>query len=290
MPCWNSNQYEERTDHGVCKIEEKKAGNRNMDEMQRPIGVFDSGVGGISVLRELVALMPNENFIFYGDSKNAPYGTKTLEEVRKLTLADAEYLRSRNVKALVVACNTATSAAIHILREKYQKEIPVIGIEPALKPAVSVKENSRVLVMATPMTLREKKFHNLMQKFQDQAEIISLPCPGLVEFVERGELSGEALERFLKNLFAPYQERKVDAVVLGCTHYPLVRKTIQKVLGSGVAVFDGGAGTARETLHKLKEYSLVSDAVTPGTVQFYNSTEDQAMIELSKYLLEQRKM
>ena len=125
-----------------------------MDEMQRPIGVFDSGVGGISVLRELVALMPNENFIFYGDSKNAPYGTKTLEEVRKLTLADAEYLRSRNVKALVVACNTATSAAIHILREKYQKEIPVIGIEPALKPAVSVKENSRVLVMATPMTLR----------------------------------------------------------------------------------------------------------------------------------------
>ena len=112
-----------------------------MDEMQRPIGVFDSGVGGISVLRELVALMPNENFIFYGDSKNAPYGTKTLEEVRKLTLADAEYLRSRNVKALVVACNTATSAAIHILREKYQKEIPVIGIEPALKPAVSVKEN-----------------------------------------------------------------------------------------------------------------------------------------------------
>ena len=142
-----------------------------MDEMQRPIGVFDSGVGGISVLRELVALMPNENFIFYGDSKNAPYGTKTLEEVRKLTLADAEYLMTQNVKALVVACNTATSAAIHILREKYQKEIPVIGIEPALKPAVSVKENPRVLVMATPMTLREKKFHNLMQKFQDQAEI-----------------------------------------------------------------------------------------------------------------------
>ena len=110
-----------------------------MDEMQRPIGVFDSGVGGISVLRELVALMPNENFIFYGDSKNAPYGTKTLEEVRKLTLADAEYLRSRNVKALVVACNTATSAAIHILREKYQKEIPVIGIEPALSISYSAQ-------------------------------------------------------------------------------------------------------------------------------------------------------
>ena len=108
-----------------------------------PIGVFDSGVGGISVLRELVAQMPNENYIFFGDSKNAPYGTKTLEEVQKLTCADAEYLLSRGVKALVVACNTATSAAIHILREKYQKEIPVIGIEPALKPAVSVKENPK---------------------------------------------------------------------------------------------------------------------------------------------------
>ena len=136
--------------------------------------------------------------------------------------------------------------------------------------------------MATPMTLREKKFHNLMQKFQDQAEIISLPCPGLVEFVERGELSGEALEHFLKNLFAPYQERKVDAVVLGCTHYPLVRKTIQKVLGSGVAVFDGGAGTARETLHKLKEIdgfaipvvALTANAVTGMKEKYLNDGFD----------------
>lgn len=257
-----------------------------MDEMQRPIGVFDSGVGGISVLRELVALMPKENFIFYGDSKNAPYGTKTLEEVRQLTLADADFLMGQKVKALVVACNTATSAAIHILREKYQKEMPVIGIEPALKPAVSVRENPRVLVMATPMTLREEKFHNLMQKFQNKAEIIPLPCPGLVEFVERGELCGTALEQYLNNLFEPYRTKQIDAVVLGCTHYPLVRKTIHGVLGSGVAVFDGGAGTARETLHQLKVYGLLTNADTPGTVQFYNSTGDEKMIQLSKYLLE----
>lgn len=259
-----------------------------MDEMRRPIGVFDSGVGGISVLRELVALMPNENFIFYGDSQNAPYGTKTLEEVRALTLADAQFLIEKDVKALVVACNTATSAAIHILREKYQKEIPVIGIEPALKPAVSVKADPRVLVMATPMTLREKKFRNLMQKFQDKAEVVPLPCPGLVEFVERGELSGEGLEAYLQNLFAPYLTSKVDAVVLGCTHYPLVRKTIQKVLGSSVAVFDGGAGTARETFHKLKEYGLVTDSQNPGTVTIYNSAHDAKMVELSRYLLEHR--
>ena len=243
-----------------------------MDEMQRPIGVFDSGVGGISVLRELVALMPNENFIFYGDSKNAPYGTKTLEEVRKLTLADAEYLRSRNVKALVVACNTATSAAIHILREKYQKEIPVIGIEPALKPAVSVKENSRVLVMATPMTLREKKFHNLMQKFQDQAEIISLPCPGLVEFVERGELSGEALEHFLKNLFAPYQERKVDAVVLGCTHYPLIKPLIFSELGANIRLVDSAIAVAEKLSCSLAQAGLLKTPTTDhGEYHFYVS-------------------
>ena len=194
----------------------------------------------------------------------------------------------KNVKALVVACNTATSAAIHILREKYQQKIPVIGIEPALKPAVSVKADPRVLVMATPMTLREKKFRNLMQQFQDKAKVVPLPCPGLVEFVERGELSGEALETYLQNLFAPHLAPRVDAVVLGCTHYPLVRKTIQKLLGSSVAIFDGGAGTARETLHKLKEYGLVTDADTPGTVTFYNSTEDKKMIELSQFLLEHK--
>ena len=154
-----------------------------------PIGVFDSGVGGISVLRELVAQMPNENYIFFGDSKNAPYGTKTLEEVQKLTCADAEYLLSRGVKALVVACNTATSAAIRILREKYA-DMPVIGIEPALKPAVHAGGHPRVLVMATPMTLREEKFHALMQRFGSDAEILRLPCPGLVEYVEQGVLEG----------------------------------------------------------------------------------------------------
>ncbi len=259
-----------------------------MDRVQRPVGVFDSGVGGISVLRELVALMPNENFIFYGDSKNAPYGTKSLEEVQKLTCADAEYLIGQDVKALVVACNTATSAAIRILRKKYQEQMPVIGIEPALKPAVSVKKNPRVIVMATPMTLREEKFQKLLEKFTDQAKIISLPCPGLVEFVERGELEGKALEEFLAKLFLPYREEHIDAVVLGCTHYPLIRASIQKVLGMQVAVFDGGAGTARETLRKLKEYHLQSDDTGHGYVKFENSSEDENMLRLSRYLLEGR--
>lgn len=250
-----------------------------------PIGVFDSGVGGISVLRELVELMPNENYIFYGDSKNAPYGTKTLEEVQALTCADARYLLGKNVKALVVACNTATSAAIQIIRDRHP-EIPVIGIEPALKPAVLFKPNPKVIVMATPMTLREEKFHKLMMRFCDQAKIIALPCPGLVEFVERGELEGPALEQFLKQLFAPYHDTPIDAVVLGCTHYPLVRRTIEKVLGPQVAIFDGGAGTARETKRKLQEFGLLNKNRQKGNIIFENSLESAEILELSRYLLE----
>ena len=141
------------------------------------IAVFDSGVGGISVLRELTKIMPNEDFIYYGDSANAPYGTKTLEEVRKLTCEHARRLLfEEGAKGLVVACNTATSAAVRVLREMYP-EIPIVGIEPAVKPAVLCKENPRVLVMATPMTIREEKFHKLMDRYTNQGEIIPLPCP-----------------------------------------------------------------------------------------------------------------
>lgn len=256
-----------------------------MDKTQCPIGVFDSGVGGISVLRELVARMPNENYIFFGDSKNAPYGTKTLQEVQKLTCADARYLISQNVKALVVACNTATSAAINILREEYA-DMPIIGIEPALKPAVHAREYPRVLVMATPMTLREEKFHALMQKFETEAEILPLPCPGLVEFVERGELDGAELERFLRELFAPYQAKTVDCVVLGCTHYPFVRGMIQKVLGSRVLVFDGGEGTARETQRRLKECGLCNPSKEKGRVTLQNSLASEQIKRLGWLLLE----
>lgn len=255
-----------------------------MDNWQRPIGVFDSGVGGISVLRELVALMPQENYIFYGDSEHAPYGTKTLEEVQTLTCADAEHLMNQGVKALVVACNTATSAAVHILRERYE-DIPVIGIEPALKPAVLAKDQPRVLVMATPMTLREEKFRLLMEKFKKQAQILPLPCPGLVEFVERGEVEGEELEMFLKKLFAEYERQPVDCVVLGCTHYPFVKSTIQKVLGVHVQIFDGGAGTARETQRRLKEAGLLNLSTEPGEILLQSSGNKADMNELARMLL-----
>ena len=155
------------------------------------IAVFDSGVGGISVLKSLVEVMPNEDFIYYGDSANAPYGTKTLEQVRALTCEHAkELILNQHAKGLVVACNTATSAAVRILREQYP-DVPIVGIEPAVKPAMLFMENPRVLVMATPMTIREEKLKKLMDRYRHLGEIIPLPCPGLMNFVERGDVYGK---------------------------------------------------------------------------------------------------
>ena len=204
-----------------------------MKQTERPIAVFDSGVGGISVLRELVRLMPNENYIFFGDSKNAPYGGKSLEEVRKLTECHVRHLLSEGAKAVVIACNTATSADVSILRKEYP-DVPVVGIEPALKPAVQFMEHPRVLVMATPMTIREEKFQRLMARYEKDAEIYPLACPGIVEFVERGELNSAGLKAFLYRLLKPYCEGTVDAIVLGCTHYPFVKDAIAEVMGNTV--------------------------------------------------------
>lgn len=251
-----------------------------------PIAVFDSGVGGISVLRELLKVMPEEDYIYFGDSANAPYGTKTLDEVRELTCEHARRLLfEEGAKGLVVACNTATSAAVRCLREMYP-DIPIVGIEPAVKPAVMCKEQPRVLVMATPMTIREEKFRKLMAQYEDQGEIIPLPCPGLMDFVERGDLSSEELKKYLTELLFEYKHNKVDAVVLGCTHYPFVKDMIKNTLGEEVLLFDGGEGTAREMRRRLAEQGLLKDSDKKGEVIFENSLSDDTKIKLCKMLLE----
>lgn len=252
---------------------------------ENPIAVFDSGVGGISVLRELVKTMPNEDFIYFGDSENAPYGTKTLEQVRELTCLHAKELFDQGAKGLVVACNTATSAAVRRLREMYP-EIPIVGIEPAVKPAVMCKDNPRVLVMATPMTIREEKFQRLMGQYKDQGEIIPLPCPGLMDFVERGDLRGDDLQKYLTELLFEYIQNPVDAVVLGCTHYPFAKEMIQKTLGDGVLVFDGGEGTAREMKRRLAEADLLTPSKEQGRVEFRNSLAKSGKIDLCKRLFD----
>lgn len=256
-----------------------------MNTDNRPIGVLDSGLGGISVLRELVKLMPGEDFLYYGDSANAPYGTRTPEEVIDLTKKDVDFLLERGAKAIVVACNTATSVAIRELREEYEKkDIPVIGIEPALKPAVLAKEHSKVVVMATPMTLSQTKFNSMLHVYEDEANIIKMPCPGLVEYIEGGMLEGPVLDEYLEKQFEPYEKSEIDAVVLGCTHYPLVKNEIQKHL-PGVAIYDGGFGTAKQTRKRLTECGLLSGKESGGEVKIFNSKNTEDVLELSRRLL-----
>lgn len=250
----------------------------------QPVGVFDSGVGGISVLRELVRLMPQEDYLYFGDSEHAPYGTKTLEEVRKLTIHNVEFLMEQGAKSVVVACNTATSAAVALLRQKYP-DLPLVGIEPAIKPAALQKPGARIVVMATPMTLRQEKFQKLMERYEKQIQIVPLPCPGLMEFVERGDMEGEGVHRYLTELFWSVDQEPIDGIVLGCTHYPFARKVIQEVVGEQVTIYDGGPGTAREMHRRLKEAGLLNQRQEQGKVQFLNSCDTAEEIALCEKLL-----
>ncbi|WP_407399530.1 glutamate racemase [Anaerovibrio sp.] len=256
-----------------------------LDKMnsENPIGIMDSGMGGISVLREITKLMPNENYIFYGDSKNAPYGSRSTQEIYELTSDVVDKMLARGAKAVVIACNTASSAAGKRLREKYP-QLPIIAIEPALKPAVINCPGGRVLVLATEATLREQKFATLMETWRDRAEIIKMPLPGLPEFVERGELDSPALREFLMGYFSKLDGKQIDGVVLGCTHYPFVRKVISELFDNKVKIFDGAAGTARQLRRRLYSRNMINTSMKPGTITWLNSSDDPKMIELSKKL------
>ena len=246
-----------------------------------PIGVFDSGVGGISVLKELIRLMPGEDFLYFGDSANAPYGEKTTEEVRRLTLNGAEHLLSRGCKALVIACNTATAAAIESLRQTYPDRI-IVGIEPALKPATDRFPTGTIGIMATAVTLREEKLSSLLERFP-QAEVIRIAAPGLVEMIEEGKAEDEEAEALLRKVLSPYAG-KLDALVLGCTHYPFVKPVIAKLLGEKTLLLDGSEGTARQTRRCLEKAGLLHDGA--GSVTIENSLGTAEILVLCQQLLE----
>ena len=247
-----------------------------MDRKNEYIAVFDSGVGGISVLRELRRELPNERFLYFGDSANAPYGDKTVEEVRRLTLAAAEMLMGRGVKALVVACNTATAAAIELLRQTYPDEI-IVGIEPAVKLAAGHFPHGRIGVMATQVTLR-------LERFDDTALVERIPAPGLVELIEQGKAESPEAEALLQRILAPWRG-KLNALVLGCTHYPFVKKTVARILGEGTELLDGSLGTARETKRRLEAAGLLREGA--GEVVIEDSAPMGEILELAHRLLEQ---
>ncbi len=245
------------------------------------IAVFDSGVGGISVLRELIKQLPQENFLYYGDSANAPYGSRSSEDVRALTLQAAEMLLRRNAKALVVACNTATATAIDLLRRQHPDTI-IVGIEPALKLAADRFPTGRIGIMATQVTLREEKLSQQLARFP-QTQTVRIPAPGLVEQIEQGNFNTPETERLLEPLLTPYRG-KLDALVLGCTHYPFVKDTIAKLLGPATVLLDGGEGTARQTRRCLAAAGLLHDG--PGSIRLENSLDTPEILQLSHKLLE----
>ena len=246
------------------------------------IAVFDSGVGGVSVLRELRALLPRERFYYFGDSANAPYGRKTTEEVRALTLAAGKkLLEDYDCKALVVACNTATAAAITDLRERYPDRI-IVGIEPALKLACDRHPGGTIGIMATDVTLREQKLAALMERVKRDCTVLRVQAPGVVELVEAGKCDTAEAVALMEKLLGPYAAQ-LDALVLGCTHYPFMKKAMAQVLGDGVELLDGGEGTARETKRRLAEAGLLNDG--EGELFVENSSGNPEKIRLTLALL-----
>lgn len=252
-----------------------------MNTRQDYIAVFDSGLGGLSVLRHLRRRMPGERFLYYGDSAHAPYGVRSRAEVEALTLSTAERLMSRGLKALVVACNTATSAAIEPLRAKYP-DLIVVGIEPALKLAVDRFPGGRIGVMATPVTLREEKFCHLLTRYAAKCQVYKIPAPQLVPLIEEGRVDTPIMEQTLHSLLDPFAD-KMDALVLGCTHFPFASHAMERLLGPRVAVLDGGDGTARETLHRLEAADLLENG--PGQLILENSLGTQDILRRSRRML-----
>jgi len=255
-----------------------------------PIGVFDSGVGGISVLADLVHQLPDEDYIYYGDSGNAPYGVRSKEEVKELSFNVVNHLINLKIKALVVACNTATSVAIEEFRSSLN--IPVIGMEPALKPAIELNKSGKIVVMATPVTLREKKFNDLIEKFKHTTNVVKMPCPGLVEIIEKDGENYSEIKNYIKKVFSPYNLDEIGAIVLGCTHYVFIKNVIANIVGENISIVDGNFGTARHVKHLLEDNeSLIpvsEEDFKETKIKIINSSNDTNMDSLSKKLLEER--
>jgi len=233
------------------------------------ISVFDSGIGGISVLAELKKILPQEDFCYFADAANAPYGDKETEEIKLLMRQNVQSFLDQGAKAVVPACNTATSAAAASLREEFC-DIPILGIEPALKPALQ-KTEKKVLVLATALTIKEKKLHNLAESLGEQERLIMLPCSGLMEMTEENPFS-EEVESYLQCLIKPYAE-EISAIVLGCTHYSFLKPLLKRFFPAA-ELFDGNEGLARHLQKVLTEKELLQQ--NGGALLWQNSLSDEA--------------
>lgn len=257
-----------------------------------PIGIFDSGVGGLSVLRHIRSQLPNEDLIYFADSGYAPYGDKPEEFVIERSFTITDFLLKQNIKALVVACNTATAMAIHLLREKYPG-LPIVGVEPGLKPAAAKTITGTVGVMATERTLASHKFHVLHQMLNDQTGVhfIMQSCNGMADLIEHAELDSGPIFELVHRYLVPLLEQKADTIVLGCTHYPFVRQVIEKVASdyglTSLTIIDTGYAVARQLKHLLDIFGLNKNGTgQDSTIRAYTSGDPKAISHLIARLLQ----
>lgn len=228
------------------------------DGMKKSIGIFDSGIGGMTLLHQALVSLPDEKYIFYADTDNVPYGTKSREQVVELVDGVMQFMIAHDCKAVVIACNTATAAAAKIMREKYP--IPIIGIEPAVKPAVAESHGKRVMVVATPLTVKEKKLRTLLERVDDEHLVDLLALPKLVEFAERGEFVSDAVETYLRDSLLDYKIENYGELVLGCTHFNYFKDSFRKILPKDIHIIDGTEGTIRQLARVLKEQNQLESA------------------------------
>jgi glutamate racemase len=236
---------------------------------RKPIGVFDSGVGGLSVLREIRRELPGEDLLYVADSGHAPYGDKSAQLIEARSIAIVEFLISQDAKAIVVACNTATGVAIEALRAKFS--IPIVAMEPAVKPAAAQTKSGVIGVLATSRTITSNNFAKLHERFGDDVKILMQACPGLVEQVEGGNLSGDKTRALVEQYVMPLLAQGTDTIVLGCTHYPFLASLIQEIAGPAVAIIDPSPAIARELHRRLASANLLSAGNHAGAERFWTS-------------------
>ncbi|MBI4302017.1 MAG: glutamate racemase [Chloroflexi bacterium] len=248
----------------------------------QPIGVFDSGVGGLAVVDEIHKLLPAEDILYYADTAHLPYGSKTAKELCNLASQATRFLLDRSSKLVVVACNTASSTALSTLRQTFP--IPFVGMVPAVKPASAATQKRVVGVIATEATVQAQVFADLVAQFAEGINVITQPCPGLVEYVEKGEIEGPNVRGLLHHYLDPLVTQGIDILVLGCTHYPFLRPTIEEVLGDGVAIIDTGAAVARQVERVLDAHHLTHNRFTKGEVSCFASGDKSTFLAVATKL------
>ena len=249
-----------------------------------PVGIFDSGVGGLSVLRAIRAEMPEETVIYFGDQGHIPYGPRPMEQIRNFSEAITNFLLEQNAKIIVVACNTASAAALKTLREKFS-DVQFVGMEPAVKPAAEQTTTGKVGVLATPATFQGALYASVVERFANGVELFQNTCNGLVQQIEQGNLDGDETCHILDDALLPMLEKNIDTVVLGCTHYPFVIPLIERIVGDKVRVIDPAPAVAKQVKRLLEAGGMKSPLTARADVKFYTSGDPASLKSLLPKLL-----